>query len=76
MYQWVETCRGEGLYLVMEREWNNVCTIGYYTLVSFKWVARNEATRAIPANDLNNHLAGQLAVDRYVQASLKPLDRD
>jgi hypothetical protein len=51
----VETCPGEGLYLVIEREWNDVCTIGYYALAPLKWLARNDAIGAIPEKDLINN---------------------
>jgi hypothetical protein len=72
--QWVETCQREGLYLIMDSERNDVCTVGHYAPIPFKWPARNDAIRAIPATDLNNILVGELAIDRYIQAPSKPLD--
>ena len=45
----------------MDREWDDVCAVGCYAAI--KWGTRNEATRAIPANDLNSILVGWPAVD-------------
>jgi hypothetical protein len=47
----------------MGREWNDVRAIVYQTPIPNNWGTRNEATRAIPANDLNNILVGWSAVD-------------
>ena len=60
----------------MDREWDDVRAMGFYAPIPNKWGTRNEATRGIPVNDLNNILVGWTAVDWYIQTPAKLLDDD
>ena len=50
--------KGESLYLGMGREWNYVCTLGYYAPITLKCGTSYGTYNAIPAKYLNNILVG------------------